>query len=149
MTRKLILLLAIVLASFAMMGCDTAPEATTAPATNDTSAVTTQPIRDLIAPQSYVQDYMDTDADHILIDVRTPEEFADGMIVGSVNIPLQEIANRLDEIPRDKPVILYCRSGNRSAQAAQLLSNASFSEIYDLGGIIQWTAAGYQLELPQ
>mgnify|MGYP001053220634 CR=1 FL=1 len=99
-----------------------------------------------ISPQDYVSQYTDTGADHILIDVRTPQEFNSGHIAGAINIPVDQVANRLSEIPADIPVVLYCRSGNRSAQAANILNQSNYNEVYDLGGIIQWQSAGYPVQ---
>ncbi|MCU0514069.1 MAG: rhodanese-like domain-containing protein [Anaerolineae bacterium] len=79
---------------------------------------------------------------HLLLDVRTPEEFAAGHIAGAVNIPLQSLEQNLSAIPQDMPVVLYCRSGNRSQQALQLLQPQGYSNLYDLGGIIDWQAQG-------
>jgi rhodanese-related sulfurtransferase/predicted methyltransferase len=74
-----------------------------------------------------------------LVDVRTTGEFAAGHIEGAVNIPVQELADRLDELePRDAPVVLYCRSGRRSASAQALLRDAGFESVYDLGAIGNW-----------
>jgi len=98
----------------------------------------------VINANQYNADFLESEADHILIDVRTPGEFAQGHIEGAININVQEIGQRLDEIPTDKPIVLYCRSGNRSSQAARILDNAGLENIYDLGGIISWTAAGYE-----
>ena len=98
-----------------------------------------------ISPPAYVEQFEDTAAPHVLVDVRTPEEYAAGFIAGSVNIPLQELDARLSEIPRDVPVVVYCRSGNRSAQAADILTRNGYSEVYDLGGIIDWQQYGYSL----
>lgn len=69
-----------------------------------------------------------------LIDVRSREEFAQGHAEGARNIPVQELAQRLDEIDRAAPVAVYCRSGRRSATAAQLLSASGFGPVTDLGG---------------
>lgn len=99
-----------------------------------------------ISPEAYVAEYMNGGSDHLLVDVRTVEEFESGHIPDAVNIPLQELDQRLSEIPTDQTVILYCRSGNRSAQAYDLLSNAGYSDMYDLGGIIDWTAKGLPVE---
>jgi rhodanese-related sulfurtransferase len=52
----------------------------------------------------------------------------------------------LSEVPQDKPVVLYCRSGNRSNQAAQLLDRAGYTQIYDLGGIVNWVQQGYPVQ---
>jgi rhodanese-related sulfurtransferase len=74
-----------------------------------------------------------------LVDVRTPEEFAAGHLAGAVNIPVQELAERLGELePRDQPVVLYCRSGNRSGHAARLLKNAGYARVHDLGAMSRW-----------
>ena len=80
-----------------------------------------------------------------LVDVRTPDEFADGHIAGAVNINwfskefLQEAESRLD---KDRPVMVYCRSGRRSAAAATKLESAGFKTFNLQGGILAWTAAG-------
>lgn len=76
-----------------------------------------------------------------LIDVRTPEEFAEGHILNAQNIDFSsptfdEEVNKLD---KSRPVILYCRSGGRSAKCAEKLEKAGFKKIYDLeGGISKW-----------
>ena len=95
----------------------------------------------LISPVEYVADF-DDPASHLLIDVRTPEEFASGHIEGAVNIPVEEMQGRLDEIPGDAPIVVYCRSGNRSAAAARILTDAGYAHVYDLGGIKDWVAEG-------
>lgn len=103
------------------------------------------PPSQLIAPDAY-QDQFGGGTEHLLIDVRTPEEFSTGHIPGSVNINVETLANRLDEVPAGVPIVVYCRSGNRSATAAQILVNAGFSPVFDLGGIQQWVAEGYPTE---
>ena len=70
-----------------------------------------------------------------IVDVRDPEEFRDGAYPGSVNIPLSELKKRLSEIPKDKPVVLYCQSGARSAAAARLLKKAGYTEVINAGGL--------------
>lgn len=99
-----------------------------------------------ITPQQYQSEFVGKNTSHFLVDVRTPEEYAEGHISDSVNISLQTLGNNLDQIPTDQPVVLYCRSGNRSAQAADLLRAAGYTQVYDLGGIIDWQAAGYEVE---
>jgi rhodanese-related sulfurtransferase len=74
--------------------------------------------------------------DALLVDVRSPEEFADGYLEGAVNIPVGELEGRLQELePRERPVIVYCRSGFRSSSAADTLRDAGFRSVMDLGGI--------------
>lgn len=67
---------------------------------------------------------MNSTSKSMIIDVRTPAEFEDGNVTGSINIPLQEIPDRLEEIKAIKePIILCCASGNRSGQATHFLKN--------------------------
>jgi phage shock protein E len=83
---------------------------------------------------------------YFLLDVRTKEEYDAGFIENSVLIPVSELEKRLSEIPADKPVIVYCKSGNRSAQAAGILVKNNFNSVYNmLGGITEWVKKGYPL----
>jgi rhodanese-related sulfurtransferase len=68
------------------------------------------------------------------IDVREPDEVAQGTIPGTVNIPLGHVPSRLDELDRERRVVLLCRSGNRSAQAAEFLMGAGFTDVVNLAG---------------
>ena len=79
--------------------------------------------------------------DLVLIDVRQPEEHAEVHIPDSMLIPLGELPARLDELEpyRDREVIVYCRSGNRSGQACMFLSMQGFTNLVNLeGGMLQW-----------
>jgi rhodanese-related sulfurtransferase len=98
----------------------------------------------VISPAQYVAQF--SAVEHVLLDVRTVGEFQSGHIAGAANIPVEVLAARLAELPKDKPIVLYCRSGNRSAQAARLLRSAGYADVYDLGGIIAWQAQGYPIE---
>lgn len=74
-----------------------------------------------------------------LIDVRTPAEFAAGHIPGAINIPVQQIDARMRELePKDGAVVLYCRSGHRSGNAARILRDAGFAAVHDLGAMSRW-----------
>ncbi len=77
------------------------------------------------------------DAGASLIDVRTVEEYAEGHIDGSRNIPLADLNEKTDEIDSSQPVVVYCRSGRRSAQAAELLAGRGYV-VHDLGAISSW-----------
>ncbi len=80
----------------------------------------------------------------MILDVRTPAEYAEGHIAGATLIPVQELANRLSEVPKDRQVYVHCKSGRRSARAAKLLAENGFDRIENmLGGIIAWQDAGY------
>lgn len=70
----------------------------------------------------------------LLLDVRTPTEFASGAPSGALNIPVQELAGRLDELPRDRAIVAYCRSGVRSSTAVSQLVAAGF-DAHDAGGV--------------
>lgn len=74
-----------------------------------------------------------------LIDVREPNEFSGGHILGARNIPLTQMRTRLKEIRPDKPVYLYCQSGSRSGRAAQMLYKKGYKDLYHLeGGFKKW-----------
>jgi len=78
------------------------------------------------------------------IDVRTVEEFAAGHIEGAKLIPLEQFAERISEIPKDKQVYIYCQTARRSAVAASMLAREGFTNIENIsGGIAEWQKAGY------
>ncbi len=84
-------------------------------------------------------------ADFVIIDVRTPEEFTDGHIAGAIVIDFYSMSfrNGLDVLDKDKTYLIYCRSGNRSGQARDIMEELGFKEVYDLGGgIVAWINAG-------
>ena len=70
-----------------------------------------------------------------IVDVRTPDEFRDGAYPGAKNIPLSELGRRLAEIPKDKPVVLYCASGARSSSAARAMKQAGYTDVINAGGL--------------
>ena len=83
---------------------------------------------------------MDSTQNYILLDVRTESEYKDKHIDGAILIPDYEIKDRAEsELPDKNAVIfVYCRSGNRSRSAANALVNMGYTNIYDIGGIIDW-----------
>jgi rhodanese-related sulfurtransferase len=93
-------------------------------------------------PGQYQAEFLQQQTPHLLLDVRTPQEFNGGHIAGAVNIPLQSLPQRINELPQDRSIVLYCRSGNRSRTAANMLAGAGYSDVYDLGGIIKWQRSG-------
>lgn len=83
---------------------------------------------------------MEEDQPIILVDVRTQEEYTEEHIPGAILVPVDELENLAPEMMPDKDAtyIIYCRSGNRSATAAQILIDLGYKNIYDMGGIIDW-----------
>jgi len=81
-----------------------------------------------------------------LIDVRQPEEHEAGRIAGDRLLVLTELAAAAETIDRDKPVVFYCRSGSRSAMAAEAFRGAGYDAHNMAGGLIDWHAAGLPLE---
>lgn len=75
----------------------------------------------------------------VLLDVRTPEEFQRGHPEVAVNVPVQELAQRLGEVgPPGTRVVVYCQSGGRSAMAADLLRRSGYPEVFDLKSVNHW-----------
>lgn len=84
------------------------------------------------------------DAGAFILDVRRPEEWNDFHVPDSTLIPLAELSGRVNELPKDQEIVVVCRSGNRSAQARDLLLDAGFTQVTSMaGGLTQWKAAGY------
>lgn len=93
--------------------------------------------------------------DFFLLDVRTPVEFNESHIEGAVLIPLENgygsnlgpdqlLEARINEVPKGEKILVYCRTGRRSAVASQMLADAGYTDVYNMGGgINEWIAAGY------
>jgi rhodanese-related sulfurtransferase len=78
-------------------------------------------------------------SEFIILDVRQPEEYRSGHLPGAVFIPLPDLINKVGELDHSKPIIAYCRSGNRSRAAAAFLLSYGFSKVYSMdGGITAW-----------
>lgn len=90
----------------------------------------------------------DAPDDLVVLDVRTPEEFAEGHVADATLIDIYEpdFADRIAELDPDVPYVVICRSGNRSSQAVALMRDLGFSDVTDVdGGILAWNAAGLPL----
>ena len=83
---------------------------------------------------------MEEESGYIILDVRTPEEFADKHIPGAVNIPNESISTEeIPELPdKDQLILVYCRSGNRSKQASKKLAALGYTNVVEFGGINSW-----------
>ena len=82
--------------------------------------------------------------DAVFVDVRTEKEFQQGHVVNAINIPQSSLPSRIKELEKykDKPIIVGCKSGNRSGAACSLLKKQGFEHIYNLsGGLLAWQAA--------
>ena len=120
-------------------------QATPAPAASTNSEIDLATLPALLDPATVNQ--IRDRADVLLIDVREQTEYNEGHIPGITLIPMGEIPGRLAEIPKDKTVVVTCRSGNRSSQVASYLQQQGFTNIHDLqGGIVAWQQAGLPVE---
>ena len=101
---------------------------------------------------SDAKEYIDTsEGDHAftILDVRTPEEYAEGHIPGAalLNFNDPDFAANLDALPKDSTYLVYCRSGNRSAKAADLMRAKGFGEVLNMqGGMMDWQDEGFPVE---
>ncbi|MCS6869864.1 MAG: rhodanese-like domain-containing protein [Anaerolineae bacterium] len=100
-----------------------------------------------LSVQEYRQRFYEPEADHVLVDVRTTGEFFSGHIPNALNIPLDQLSRRLNEIPQGKPVVVVCASGNRSRAGADILVRGGYTEVYNLrGGTLAWMMSGGKVE---
>ena len=95
-----------------------------------------------ITPQQLAEQ-LKSGHDAQIVDVREAAEVADGMIPGAKHIALGELPERLSDLDKSRPVIAICRSGRRSAAAADQLTAAGFTAYTVPGGMLDWTAAGF------
>jgi rhodanese-related sulfurtransferase len=88
--------------------------------------------------------------DHLFVlDVRTPQEFAAGHVPGAINVPYDQLASRLAEVPKDKDVVLYCKSGRRAGIAADVLAANGYQRLSHLEGDMNaWVEKGRPLAKP-
>lgn len=87
------------------------------------------------------------DSGAFMLDVRTPEEWAEYHMPGSTLIPLFELERRVAEVPRDRPVVVVCRSGNRSQEGRDILKAAGFTSVASMaGGLSEWRDQGLPTE---
>jgi phage shock protein E len=87
----------------------------------------------------------------LVVDVRSVDEYRSGHLVGAQSIPVEDEElwlTRTEPLDRDRPTVVYCRSGRRSAIAAQKLVDAGFTKVYDLGGVEDWDPDDLRVEAP-
>ena len=90
----------------------------------------------MIEPQALSERIAWADASLVLLDVRTPDEYAGGHLPGAINIPNAELADRIGELAdaRERDIVVYCRTGNRTEQALKVLEKAGFKRLFHLKG---------------
>jgi phage shock protein E len=139
-------------AAFAVAG-----ESTATPAAAATSAA--KPAAPIAAPATFVATPMSQEAllEHqskhpghlFVLDVRTPQEYAEGHVPGAVNVPHDQLASRLAEVPKDKDVVLYCKSGRRAGIAADVLAANGYTRLSHLEGDMNaWIEKGRPIAKP-
>lgn len=109
------------------------------------SSVSTGGIR-IVSPEDGAELQADTDV--VVLDVRTPEEFAEGHLDGALMIDFYEsdFADRIAELDPDASYLIYCRSGNRSGQTGAIMETLGFGDVANIdGGIVAWSDAGLPL----
>ncbi|WP_100333692.1 rhodanese-like domain-containing protein [Bacillus alkalisoli] len=122
--KKFVLLCLISLSSFLIIGCS----ANVNENAQEYSEVTIEEAYEIYKNKEMV-----------ILDVRTPQEYNEGHIPGSILIPLQELESRLGELDKNEKYLIVCRSGNRSAQASELLVANGFKNISHMqGGMLEW-----------
>ena len=136
MKTLFIYLIALLLTSGSLLSCDQKGKGT-----RDTASEMTRAKVSLISPEKLNEELGSIQ----LIDVRTPEEFEDGHLENSRNMNYydDDFKQQLSVLDKNQKVYVYCKKGGRSANAAELLSEMGFTEIYDLeGGIDNWKDKG-------
>ena len=89
------------------------------------------------------KELIDNEKDIFILDVRTKEEYSESHIKGSNLIPLHELEQNINKIPKDRKVVVHCASGKRSAQACEILRNKGLKGLYNVeGGILKWQKEG-------
>jgi len=118
------------------------------PAQPATAAAATAPLPTM--SQDQLLQHQEQHGDHLFVlDVRTPQEFAEGHVPGAVNISHDQLAARLADVPKDKDVVLYCRSGRRAGMAADVLRANGYTRLSHLEGDMQaWVANGRPVARP-
>lgn len=101
----------------------------------------------MVTPAEVAQQIKQPKTAPYLLDVRTQEEFAEGHVPRAANIPVQELETRLAEVPKDRDVVVYCRSGARATRAAALLREKGYTRISEMtGSMMAWDAAKLPVE---
>jgi len=140
-------ILAIMLVLITSLTSCAAPSASSPPSPPATAPTSLTYYEDVTVNE--VQQLMHEGKDLIILDVRTQQEYDSGHISNAILVPVGELAGRLGELDKARAILVYCRSGARSAQASQILIDNEFCEVYNLeGGIVAWEKAGAPVNHP-
>jgi rhodanese-related sulfurtransferase len=131
-------------AAFVVGACSPSGAATSAQPSPQPVASGAAGVATLSAEVSVADAFALRTAGAFILDVREPDEWAAGHVPDATLIPLGDLASRVGEVPRDRQVVVICRSGNRSAAGRDILLGAGFPSVTSVaGGMTDWTAAGY------
>jgi len=103
-----------------------------------------------VAPETAAE-IITTESDEVVLDIRTPEEYDQGIIEGAINIDFydDDFAVQLDALDKDAHYVVYCNSGNRSGQANSIFEDLGFTDVTEIdGGITNWHSEGLPVVLP-
>lgn len=90
------------------------------------------------------RDLIEDKPELVILDVRTVSEFEEGHIENAINIPVDELENRLNELNKEDDLLVYCRTGNRSGTAVKILADAGYTKVYHMNeGISVWIQQGF------
>jgi phage shock protein E len=139
--------LCVAFSALAVAGADPVAAPATQPAT--TAPATAAAIATPMSQEALLQ-HQSQHPDHLyILDVRTPQEYADGHVPGAVNVPYDQLASRLAEVPKDKDVVLYCKSGRRAGIAAEVLAANGYQRLSHLeGDMSAWIEKGRPVAKP-
>ena len=133
--------------AFSLGGCrSAAPAGSAKPIPDEPKEAAVAEVRRLDPPEAAV---LVQAGEVVVLDVRTPEEFAAGHLAGAINVDFKrdDFASRLSELDRGRTYLVYCRSGNRSTRALPILDELGFGRVVNLdGGVLAWEKAGCSLE---
>lgn len=137
--KKLFVVTAAIILSLSLLGCSATSQTNTAKNTTaPTETQSSSSYKKITAEEA--KKIMDSGTDHVVLDVRTKQEYDEGHIKDAILIPDTEITQKAESMlpDKNKQILVYCRSGRRSAGAAKELIKLGYTNVLDFGGIIDW-----------
>ncbi|MCD6474808.1 MAG: hypothetical protein J7K85_00925 [Anaerolineaceae bacterium] len=143
-TWNKIILIGLVFLILSLAACAPAEDTVASPAESPSKEVVELSVEGLAPEVSVDEAYAMREAGAFMLDVREISEWNEGHIPGATLISLGVLEGRVDEVPSDIPIVVYCRSGNRSQVGRDILIQAGFTSVTSMsGGFNAWVAAGY------